>query len=101
MLARGILGSGQTRGVSCLKETLTRTLVSGGLLVPYSLSGSPVIKKLMQLVTMVPGQVGGFSQRASPNTCGIFKSPLPRPAPSVTWCSLGGVIAQLPFPSTN
>ena len=32
--------------------------VGGGLLVPYSLSGSPVIKQLMQLVTMVLGQGG-------------------------------------------
>ena len=30
----------------------------GGLLVLYSLSGSPVIKQLMQMVTMVPGQGG-------------------------------------------
>ena len=34
--------------------------VGGGLLVPYSLSGSPVIKQLMQIVTMVPGQGGRF-----------------------------------------
>ena len=38
---------------------LSRTLpVGGGLLVPYSLSGSPVIKQLMQMVTMVPSQGG-------------------------------------------
>ena len=36
---------------------LSRTLlVGGGLLVLYSLSGSPVIKQLKQMVTMVPGQ---------------------------------------------
>ena len=36
---------------------LSRSLpVGGGLLVPYSLSGSPVIKQLVQMVTMVPGQ---------------------------------------------
>ena len=41
---------------------LSRTLsVGGGLLVPCSLSGSPVIKQLMEMVTMVPGQGGGFS----------------------------------------
>ena len=35
---------------------LSRTLpVGGGLLVLYSLSGSPVIKQLLQMVTMVPG----------------------------------------------
>ena len=38
----------------------------GGLLVPYSLSGSPAIKQLLQMVTMVPGQSGRF-QCASPN----------------------------------
>ena len=32
--------------------------VGGGLLVPYSVSGSPVIKQLLQMVTMVPGQGG-------------------------------------------
>ena len=42
---------------------LSRTLlVGGGLLVPYSLSGSPVIKQLMQMVTMVPGQVRGTAR---------------------------------------
>ena len=47
---------------------LSLTLLAGdGLLVPYSLSGSPVIKQLMQMVTMVSGQGGGFSQCASPN----------------------------------
>ena len=41
---------------------LSRTLLVGdGLLVPCSLSGSPVIKQLMQMVTTVPGQ-GGRSQ---------------------------------------
>ena len=46
---------------------LSQTLpVGGGLLVLYSLSGSPVIKQLMQTVTVVPGQGGRF-QCASPN----------------------------------
>ena len=40
--------------------------VDGAVLVPYSLPGSPVIKQLMQMVTMVPGQGGQF-QFASPN----------------------------------
>ena len=36
---------------------LSRTLpVGGGLLVPCSLPGPPVIKQLMQMVTAVPGQ---------------------------------------------
>ena len=47
---------------------LSRTLpVGGGLLVSYSLSGSPVIKQLMQMVTMVPGQ-GAVSIRVLPLT---------------------------------
>ena len=46
---------------------LSRTLlVGGGLLVPYSLSGSPVIKHLMQMVTMVPGQGGWFQSVCFP-----------------------------------
>ena len=44
---------------------LSRTLLVGGsLLVPYSLSGPPVIKQLMQMVTIVPGHTdfsGGTS----------------------------------------
>ena len=47
---------------------LPRTLLVGeGLLVLCSLPGSPVIKQLMQMVIMVPGQ-GGWFQCASPNT---------------------------------
>ena len=40
--------------------------VGGGLLVPYSLSGSPVIKQLMQRVTLVPGQGGQFQSVCFP-----------------------------------
>ena len=40
---------------------LSRTLlVGGGLLVPCSLPGPPVVKQLMQMVTVVPGQGGRF-----------------------------------------
>ena len=39
---------------------LSQTLLVGGDLVLCSLSGSPVIKQLMQMVTMVPGQGGQF-----------------------------------------
>ena len=40
---------------------LSRTLpVGGGLLVPCSVPGPPVLKQLMQMVTMVPGQRGWF-----------------------------------------
>ena len=46
---------------------LSRILpVGGGLLVPCSLSGSPVIKQLMQMVTMVPGQGGRFQSVCFP-----------------------------------
>ena len=46
---------------------LSRTLpVGGGLLVLCSLPGPPVVKQLMQMVTMVPGQGGQF-QCAPPN----------------------------------
>ena len=48
---------------------LSQTLpVGGGLLVSYSLSGSPVINQLMQTVTMVPGQGGWFSINVLPLT---------------------------------
>ena len=47
---------------------LSQTLpVGGGLLVPCSLPGPPVVKQLMQMVTMGPGQGGPF-QCASPNS---------------------------------
>ena len=47
----------------------SRTLpVGGGLLVPYSLSGSPAIKQLMQMVTMVPDQ-------DDPMDCIVFSRP--------------------------
>ena len=40
---------------------LSRILpVGGGLLVPCSLAGPPVVKQLMQMVTVVPGQGGQF-----------------------------------------
>ena len=53
---------------------LSRTLlVGGGLLVPCSLPGPPVVKQLMQMVTVVtrPGslaRVGIFNRCASPNS---------------------------------
>ena len=42
-------------------------LVGGGLLVPCSIPGLPVIKQLMQIVTMVPGQGGRFQSVCFPN----------------------------------
>ena len=41
-------------------------LVGGGLLVPCSLPGPPVIKQLMQMVRMVPGQGGQFQSVCFP-----------------------------------
>ena len=46
-----------------LSQTL---LVGGGLLVPCSLPGPPVVKQLMQMVTMVPGQGGRFQTACFP-----------------------------------
>ena len=46
---------------------LSRTLpVVGGLLVPYSLPGPAVVKQLMQIITMVPGQGGRFQSACFP-----------------------------------
>ena len=46
---------------------LSRTLpVGGSLLVPCSLPGPPVVKQLMQMVTMVPGQGGRFQSGCFP-----------------------------------
>ena len=59
MPERRILGGGQTCDVSF---DVSRTLpVGGGLSVLCSLPGPPVLKQLMQMVTMVPGQ-GGWLQ---------------------------------------
>ena len=47
---------------------LSRTLLVGGsLLLPCSLSGPPVIKQLMQMVTMVPCQGGWFQSVGFPS----------------------------------
>ena len=46
-----------------LSQTL---LVGGGLLVPCSLPGPPVLKQLMQMVTMVPAQGGWFQSVCFP-----------------------------------
>ena len=40
--------------------------VADGLLVPYSLSGPPVVRQLMQMVAMVSGQGGWFQSVCSP-----------------------------------
>ena len=47
---------------------LSRTLPVGGglLLVPCSLPGPPVVKQLMQIVTVVPGQGGRFQSVCFP-----------------------------------
>ena len=46
---------------------LSQTLpVGGGLLVPCSLLGPPVLKQFMQIVTMVPGQGEQFQSVCLP-----------------------------------
>ena len=46
---------------------LSRTLlVGGGLLVPCSLPGPPVVKQLMKMATMVPGQGGRLQSACFP-----------------------------------
>ena len=46
---------------------LSQTLpVGGGLLVPCSLAGPSVVKQLIQMVTMVPGQGGRFQSVCFP-----------------------------------
>ena len=46
--------------------------VGGGLLVPCSLPGPPVIKQLVQMVVWCLARVSGFSQCASPNSMSLF-----------------------------
>ena len=66
MLARGILGSGRTPSVSF--RPFQNSFGWWWLISSYSLSGSPVIKQLMQMVTMVPGQGGRFQSVLLPLT---------------------------------
>ena len=64
MPERRILGGGWACGISFdLSWTLP---VGGSLLVLCSLPGSPVIKQLMQMVTMVSGQGGRFQSVCFP-----------------------------------
>ena len=54
-------------GQVVLPFDLSRTLlVGGGLLVPCPLPGPPVVKQLMQMATMVPGQGGQFQSVCFP-----------------------------------
>ena len=65
MPVRRIPGSGRTCGVSFY---LSRTLlVGGGLLVPCSLPGPPVINSSCKWWLWCLARVGGFSQCASPH----------------------------------
>ena len=58
MLARGILG---VDGHAVSPFDLSGALpAGGGLLVPSSLPGPPVVKQLMRMVTKGPGQRGWF-----------------------------------------
>ena len=70
MLARGILGSGWTRGVSF--RPFLNSFGCWWLLVPYSLPGSPVINNLCKWLLWCLARVGGFNQCASPHTFVIF-----------------------------
>ena len=46
---------------------ISQTLpVGGGLLVPFSLPGTPVVNQLRQMVIMVPGQGGQFQSVCFP-----------------------------------
>ena len=54
---------GQVVSLFDLSQTF---LVGGGLLVSCSLPGPPVIKQLLQMVTMVPGQGGRFQSVCFP-----------------------------------
>ena len=59
--------SGKWTGHAVSPFDVSRTLlVGGGLLVPYSLPGSPVIKQLMQMVTKGPDQGGWFQSVCFP-----------------------------------
>ena len=68
-LVRRILGSGCTVSPFDLSRTLP---VGGGLLVPCSLPGPPVVKQLVQMVVWCLVRVSGFSQCASPNSMSLF-----------------------------
>ena len=48
--------------------------IGGGLLVPCSLSGPPVVKQLMQMVTVMPGQGGQFQSMCLPWQLGLCAS---------------------------
>ena len=61
--------SGRWSDMWCLFLTFPELFpVGGGLLVPCSLSEPPVIKQLMQMVTMVPGQGGRLQSVCFPVT---------------------------------
>ena len=62
---RRILGGGPTCGVSFWP--FLNSYGWGGLLVLCSLPGSPVVRQLMQMVTMVPGLGGWFQSVFTPN----------------------------------
>ena len=51
-----------------LKRVSQSLPVGGGLLGPCSIQGPPMVKQLMHMVTMVPGQGGQFPSVCFPNT---------------------------------
>ena len=54
------------RHVVSLFNLLRTLLAGGGLLDPCSLPGPPVIKQLVEMVTMEPGQGGRFQSVCFP-----------------------------------
>ena len=59
--------SGRWSDIMVSHFELSQTIpIDGGLLVPCSLPGPPVIKQLLQMVTMVPGQGGRFQSVCFP-----------------------------------
>ena len=52
--------------VSLFDLSWTLPVGGGSLLVPCSLPGPPVVKQLMQIVTMAPGRGGQFQSACSP-----------------------------------
>ena len=64
--------SGKWTDTQCLLSTFPGTLpVGGGLLVPYSLLGSPVVKQPVRMVTKGPGQGGRVQSVCFPRSTSL------------------------------
>ena len=78
---------------------LSRALpVGGGLLVPCSLSGSSVIKQLMQMVTMGPGQGGRLQSVCFPQQFPPARWGIAAPLVQAPWDSSGSFLHTSPTP---